>query len=374
MHITHLHLFNFRNYTELSFQPNRTINIILGRNAQGKTSLLEAIYFLATTSSWRTSKDSELVQWEAEQARVVGEVERESGENVSIEARLSKTEEKQFRINTVRQAKLVDVIGNLKVVLIDTHDVDIVRGEPSERRRFLNMVISQIRPSYCQLLAQYRRVLTQRNRLLKDSGKVHSLGGVIAVFDDQLVGYGSKILIRRLEFVRRLDEVARTVYSRITGGAERLEVAYVSKVDLAGVKDEGEAGRRMKVCLEEFREEEVRRGVTLVGPHRDDIYLGVDGVSARVYGSQGQQRTVALSLRLAELEMLEESAEESCVVLVDDVLMDLDDDRRGHVFAMAREGRQTFITAASKQVIREDLFGDAKVYEIFGGQVMSGEA
>jgi len=364
MHIKRLILHNFRNYAELSIEPDPGLNILLGRNAQGKTSFLEAIYVIALARSWRAGRDSELVRWESDQARVSAEVGREEQNDISVEVILGRSEKKQVLINTIRQTRLADLMGQVNVLLIEPHDVEIVRGEPSHRRRFMNLEISQVQPLYCHLLVNYRKVLEQRNRLLKDLQARGCRDGVMEVLNVQLVDYGSKILDRRLNFVSRIAGLARDIHSRITEGSETMETKYHSRTSLDAADAVDQLAERLRSRLEEVRDEEIRRGITLVGPQRDDLIFTVNGVDARVYGSQGQQRTIALSLRLAELELMNETAKEPPIILLDDVMTDLDEGRRKQVFDMTRGRCQIFVTAASKRVFDHEFLAGGRVYRV----------
>jgi DNA replication and repair protein RecF len=369
MRISRLELHNFRNYDELLLIPDAGLNLLIGKNAQGKTSLLEAMYILATSRSWRAGKDAEMIRWNAEEARVSAEIEREEQNDVRIDVAISWTEKKRILVNTIRRSRLADLMGEVNIVLIEPEDGDIVRGEPSRRRRFLNIEISQLQPQYCHLLVNYRKVLEQRNRLLRDLRGRRAGDGVLGVWNEQLTGYGSRMLERRLSFVRKIGDLARVIHSQITDGAESLEMKYISTVDLDGAETAVEIAERLRARLEELRVEEIHRGVTLVGPQRDDLTFTVNGVDARVYGSHGQQRTIALSLRLAEIELMHETAGEAPVVLLDDVMTDLDEERRGHVFAMTRGRCQTFITAASRRAFEPDFLESAKVFTVSEGSV-----
>ena len=369
MHIKRLILHNFRNYAELSIKPDPGLNILLGRNAQGKTSFLEAIYVIALARSWRAGRDSELVRWESDQARVLAEVGREEQNDISVEVILGRSEKKQVLINTIRQTRLADLMGQVNVLLIEPHDVDIVRGEPSHRRRFMNLEISQVQPLYCHLLVNYRKVLEQRNRLLKDLQTRGGRDGVMDVLNEQLVNYGSKILDRRLSFVARIAGLARDIHSRIAEGSETVETKYHSRTNLDGADAVDQLAERLRSRLEEVRDEEIRRGITLVGPQRDDLIFTVNGVDARTYGSQGQQRTIALSLRLAELELMNETANEPPIILLDDVMTDLDEGRRKQVFDMTRGRCQIFVTAPSKRVFAPEFIAGGRIYRVAEGQV-----
>lgn len=369
MRIRTLDLKNFRNYTEAYLEPDPSLNILLGKNAQGKTSLLEGIYILSTTKSWRAGKDTELIRWGADYAHVSAEVSRECTNDVEISITLSRSEKKVVKVNTIRQTRLAAVMGELNTILIEPHDVDIVRGEPCHRRRFLNMEISQIQPQYCHLLINYKRVLEQRNRLLKELQSRQSSDGVLDVLNEQLVTYGSRILERRLEFVSHLGHLAKVIHNQITAGEEDLGIEYRSNLGLEGSECLEEIEAALRNRLSQTRMEEIHRGVTLTGPHRDDLVLTVNGVDARTYGSQGQQRTIALSLRLAEVEVMEENAKEPPVVLLDDVMSDLDEERRSHIFEMVGGRCQTFMTAASMRALDAEFLRFGRVYRISDGQV-----
>lgn len=369
MHIIRLTLHNFRNYADVSFCPDEGVNVLIGRNAQGKSSLLEAIYVAATSRSWRAGRDIEMIRWEADQARISLEVSRVEQNDIEIEVTLGRNEKKYLSVNTIRQTRLADLIGQVNVLLIEPEDGEIIRGEPSVRRRFLNLEISQVQPMYCHLLVNYRKILEQRNRLLKDMHRTRSRDGVLDVWNEQLVSYGSKILERRLAFVEKIAKLAREIHAQITDGSEDLGIRYSSKVNLEGAVTAADLSARLKTRLEEVRDEEVLRGITLAGPQRDDLIFTVNGVDARVYASHGQQRTIALSLRLAELEVMEETAKEPPVVLLDDVMTDLDEERRAHVFDITHGRCQTFVTAPSKRAFSQEFLAAGKVFEVSGGRV-----
>ncbi len=369
MYITTLNLRSFRNYSELTLRPSDKLNILVGRNAQGKTSLLEAIYLLATAHSWRTGKDSELVQWGAERAYVSAEVSRRERNDMQVEVALGRSERKQIKINTIRQTKLAELLGQMNVLLIGSRDSTIVAGEPAQRRKFLDLELSQVRPQYCHLLVRYRKVLEQRNRLLRELSGRRRGDGLLEVWNGQLVDYGSEIIRRRLDFVARISDLARVIHAQLTEGGEELGVEYVSSTNAGGASSLQELAARFRDRLEEVRQDEVRRGVSLAGPQRDDVALTVNGVDTRIYGSQGQQRTVALSLRLAELELMEETAKEPPIVLLDDVMADLDEERRAHVFDMTVARCQTFATTVSLRLLEQDLVGQGRVFRLSEGRV-----
>lgn len=369
MHIQRLDLLNFRNYAELSITPDPGLNILLGKNAQGKTSVLEAVYFLAVARSWRAGRDSELIRWGTDASRIFSDVSRENRNDIEVEVILNRSEKKQITVNTIRQTRLSDLMGQVNVLLIEPHDGEIVRGDPGTRRKFLNLEISQVQPQYCHLFANYRKVLEQRNRLLRDMQGQNSNSGVLEVLNQQFISYASQILQRRLAYIRQISPLARTIHSRITDNSEELDVSYSSRVDLDGVSEAGEIAGCLAARLSEVKADEIRRGLTLLGPQRDDLRFTINKVDARIYGSQGQQRTISLSLRLAELELMQRSAKEPPIVLLDDVMTDLDEERRAHVFELTQGRCQTFLTAASRRVLDEEFLSGGRLYSVSEGRV-----
>ncbi len=369
MLLQELCLRHYRNYAALSASFSPTLNVVVGANAQGKTNLLEAIGLLATTKSLRGSRDQDLIAFDAEFATDTGVVVRERRPDVTLEVTIGRGQLKQVRIHSVRQQRLIDFIGQFNAVSFSSADIEVVRGEPSLRRRFLDLEISQIGPSYVHALAHYRRVLEQRNRLLKalrDGGQRGLLGDSLAAWDEQLLEHGSHMVQRRRLFVRHLEELARPIHARLTEGEERLGLSYECSFPLpeGGVE---EIRTAFAQALREHRTEELRRGISLVGPHRDDLLLEINGRDVRIYGSQGQQRTAALSTRLAEIEVIRELTEEPPVCLLDDVLSELDDLRRAQLFDVTVGTCQTFLTCTHTRSLPNAVLANARVYRVNGG-------
>ena len=367
MYIRSLSVQNFRCYSELTLHPGEGLNILTGKNAQGKSSILEAIYMLATGRSWRAGRDSELIRWDADFTRIVGDIVRREQNDIEIEVSIGRVEKKQIKINTIRQTRLADLLGQVNALFIGPQDAEIVAGEPSERRKFLNLEISQLQPQYCHLLVNYRKVLDQRNKLLRDLAQRGTGDGVLEVLDQQLVYYGSQILERRLLFLTRATDLAGAIHSKLTDGEETLDIEYKSSIGIVG--SASEIAEQFCTKLSEVRKEELRRGVTLIGPQRDDMVFTANGMDVRTYGSQGQQRTVALSLRLAELEMMAETAQEPPIVLLDDVMTDLDEERRAHVFELTIGRCQTFATTTSLKFFEDDFIRGGTLFKVGQGKV-----
>lgn len=368
MNVTSLSLRNYRNYEQVELITDARVNVMVGQNAQGKTNLLEAIYMLALTKSHRTSKDRELIRWNEEHARLAASVTRKYGD-----ARLQldvTTSGKKARINGLEQRKLSEYVGTLNVVLFAPEDLEIVKGSPGVRRRFLDMEIAQVHPSYLHSLSQYQKTLLQRNNFLK-SGQAMKASNepLLSVWNEQLAAYGSKIMQRRQSFISKLQGWAETIHRGITGDAERLEIFYMPSVEAEDMKDETVLFDRFMVKLSQVKEQEFRRGATLVGPHRDDLVFRINGKDAYSFGSQGQQRTTALSLKLAEIELIHQETGEYPVLLLDDVLSELDRHRQTQLIDTFRSKVQTFITTTGVEGIRLESLGDVRLFHVQEGTV-----
>jgi len=371
MKVKSLSLRNFRNYAGIDLDTDRRVNVFVGRNAQGKTNLLESIYMLAMTKSHRTSKDRHLIRFGEERAALSAAIERKFGE---CTLRLELTAlGKKAQINGLEQRKLSEYIGTLNVVLFAPEDLEIVKGSPAYRRRFLDMEIAQVHPAYLHSLSQYQKVLVQRNNFLKSGAGNGPDGGVmLSVWDEQLASYGSKIMLRRQKFISQLQDWAASIHEGITGGKERLSLGYAPSVDLADGDDETVLFDRFMVKLSQTKEQDLRRGATSVGPHRDDLSFSIDGRDAYSFGSQGQQRTAALSLKLAEIELIRQETGEYPVLLLDDVLSELDRSRQEHLVETMRSKVQTFITTTGVEGIRLETLEDAALYRVSEGGVSRG--
>jgi DNA replication and repair protein RecF len=372
MHLQDLCLRHYRNYIDFSAGFSPTLNILVGPNAQGKTNLLEAVGLLATTKSLRGSRDQDLIQFDAEFGVVSGDVQRERRPDVTLEVTFARNQPKHVRINGVRQTRLIDFIGEFNAVSFSGADIEVVRGEPSLRRRFLDLEISQIAPGYVYALAHYRRVLEQRNRLLKalrDGGSRGQLADSLAAWDEQLLDYGVVMVQRRRQFARHLETLARPVHARLTEAGEELGLAYECSFPLPEGDEIGELRAAFEAALKQVRPEELRRGISLIGPQRDDLHFQINGRDVRTFGSQGQQRTAALSARLAEIELIREQVEEPPVCLLDDVLSELDDLRRAQIFDVTIGACQTFLTCTSTRSLPEAVLAAARVYQVSAGSV-----
>jgi recF protein len=341
MRVDRLILRNYRNYNNLEVEFINNINIFIGDNAQGKTNILEAIYLGAVGRSHRTAEDDDLVSWEQESASVDLFFTRQGVGN-KLGFRLFKGRKKEILFND-QAIKLREIIGSLNVVLFSPEDLWLVKGAPALRRRFLDIEISQASPLYYRNLQQYNRVINQRNHLLKKMPSKNKMPELLGSWDDQLAKLAVYIVTKRLEAIKKLGMLANLMHRRLTDSRESLSFSY----HLAG--SDGELANDLYGWylekLNASREIDIARGNTSIGPHRDDIVLKVNSRELRNFGSQGQQRTGILALKLAELEFLKSETGEYPVLLMDDVMSELDGLRREQLIAFIRDRIQTFITA-----------------------------
>jgi DNA replication and repair protein RecF len=368
--VKNISLQQYRNYEQLRMDSFGDVNLLIGSNAQGKTNLLEAIFVLALTKSHRTSKDRELIAFEQTSAHISATVEKKYGP-LTLDLMLS-PQGKKAKINGLEQRKLSEFIGSLNVVMFAPEDLEIVKGTPGIRRRFLDMEIGQVQPSYLFHLQQYQKILIQRNNLLKQMwGKEASSQGLLDIWNEQLVEHGVKIIRKRKQFIVKLQKWAESIHHGITNGTEGLQLRYVPSFGEATEEDEAVLFEQFMIKLTQLKEQEVRRGMTLAGPHRDDLTFYINGKEVQTYGSQGQQRTTALSLKLAEIELIQEEIGEYPVLLLDDVLSELDPYRQTQLIETFQSKVQTFITATGIESLNADKLKNANIYHVHAGQVGS---
>ncbi|MDD3825897.1 MAG: DNA replication/repair protein RecF [Anaerolineae bacterium] len=377
MRLTQLSLFNFRNYVRLVLDLPAGVTVLLGDNAQGKTNLLEAVYYLATSRSPHAGTDREVVNWLTPESeplpftRLVGKVSRAGGD-LTIEITLTQQGEaegryrKQIRLNGVPH-RAMDLLGHLNVVLFLPEDIALVSGPPGGRRHYLDATLCQIDPGYCRALSRYNQILTQRNALLRDLRERGGEVGQLAFWDEQLVEHGALLVARRRECLGDLDELVREVHAELTDGAERLRLDYLPSLDL----ENGETVAQAFVAqLRSLRTREIAAGVTLVGPHRDDMAFLIDGVNAGTYASRGQQRTTALALKLAEVALMSRATGERPVLLLDDVLSELDAHRRSFLLRVLDDGpQQSIITTTDLHVLPDAFVERCNVWRVSGGRL-----
>lgn len=346
MIITEFSADRFKNLKNVSLKPAETVNIIHGENAQGKTNLIEAIWILSGARSFRGSKERDLVAFDEEFARLSATV-KDSYREHSIEAVISKNpREKKILLNGIKQRSLAGLFGILKCVIFTPEDLDLTKGPPENRREFTDLCISQIKPSYSATVSKYETVLNQRNTLLKNISQGISSREELDVWDEQMARLGAYISVIRYQYVKKLRIFSEKLYSEISGGRESFDLKYCSTVyeNLEGRSDwSGELSRIYLETLQKNREEDIRVGFTLIGVHRDDVSVLINLKPAKDFGSQGQNRSAALSMKLAQAYILCEETGDMPVILLDDVLSELDRSRREFIISKLK-GMQIFIT------------------------------
>ncbi len=357
MIIESIELKNYRNYEKLHMDFSSGTNILYGDNAQGKTNVLEAVYVCSTTKSHRGSKDKEMVRFDEDEAHIKLNV-RKSNVPYRIDMHLKKNKPKGIAINKIPIKKASELFGIVNVVFFSPEDLNIIKNGPSERRRFLDLELCQLDKLYVHSLVQYNRVLLQRNKLLKELNFRPEYKETLEVWDAQLLMYGKEIIRCREDFVGKLNGMVRKTHNQISGGREALVLAYEPNVSVSQFAE--------KLCFN--REMDIRLGTTTTGPHRDDISFLVDGIDIRKFGSQGQQRTAALSLKLSEIELVKQLVRDYPVLLLDDVLSELDGGRQEQLLAGIKD-IQTMITCTGVEDFINHRFPIDKLYKVMNGKV-----
>jgi DNA replication and repair protein RecF len=366
--IKRLKLKNFRNYENLDIDFANNFNIIYGQNAQGKTNILEAVFLCATGRSHRTSRDTELIRLGSEDYYIKLDMEKEN-RSACIEVDYGKKQKKRVRINEVPQKRLGSLIGHLNAVIFSPEDLLIIKEGPSERRRFLDMTISQIKPSYFHDLQQYSKILLQRNMLLKEIEKNKKLLDTLDIWNKNLIKVGSRIIKIRSEFLNKISKKVETNHRKLTNCSEILSLKYLSSISLGENSELSNIEAAFEESLKVLHRKEILKGVTLCGPQRDDYDILLNGMSIKVFGSQGQQRTAVLSLKLSEIDIMKEDTDEYPVLLLDDVMSELDSSRQQYLFSNLEE-IQTFITCTDRDFFDDKVKFDYKFLNVIKGKVI----
>lgn len=357
MIIKSIELKNFRNYENLNISFDEGTNIIYGNNAQGKTNILEAAYMSGTTKSHKGSKDKDMIRFGEQEAHLRTVVIKQ-GKEYQIDMHLKQSRSKGIAVNRVPMKKASELFGILNIVFFSPEDLNIIKNGPAERRRFLDAELCQLDKVYLADLTNYNKILNQRNKLLKDMVYRPDLSDTLPVWDMQLVETGKKIIRRRKQFVEELNEIVHGIHYKISGEKEELVLKYEPSIDDIFFEDEllKARSRDLKLCQ------------TTVGPHRDDMLFSVDGVDIRKYGSQGQQRTSALSLKLSEISLVKKNINSTPVLLLDDVLSELDGNRQNYLLNSLSD-TQTIITCTGLDEFVKNRFQVDKVFHVVKGQV-----
>lgn len=357
MIIKSIELQNFRNYEDLNISFDEGTNIFYGDNAQGKTNILEAAYLSGTTKSHKCSKDKEMIRFGEQESHIRTVVVKKDKE-YQIDMHLKNNRSKGIAINKVPIKKASELFGILNMVFFSPEDLNIIKNGPAERRRFLDSELCQLDKIYLSDLTTYNKILNQRNKLLKDMVYRPDLKDTLPVWDMQLVETGKKIIRRRKQFVEELNEIVHDIHYRISGGKEDLILQYEPNIDDIFFEDE----------LSRVKERDMRQCMTSVGPHRDDLLFSIGEVDIRKFGSQGQQRTSALSLKLSEIELVKRSIHDTPVLLLDDVLSELDSNRQNYLLNSIHD-TQTLITCTGLDEFVKNRFQINKIFKVVKGTV-----
>lgn len=368
MYLSEIELRNFRNYENRQVEFSPGINVFIGENAQGKTNLLEAIYVLAMTRSHRTANDRELINWQAKEAMVKGTVIKQTG-RVPLEVLLG-TRGKRVKVNHLFQSRLSTYIGNLNVVLFAPEDLALVKGAPQERRQFMDTEFSQMSSRYLYAISQSRGLLKQRNEYLKQLKYGSQVDQVLLeVLSDQLAESGAAVMAMRFKLLKRLETWSAQLHEHISQQKEVLKLKYISQVMIDEKTAENEIAEQLQKLYHEHQSQEIKLGTTLYGPQRDDIRFLINEQDVHRFGSQGQQRTTALAVKLAEIDLMNEQTGEYPLLLLDDVLSELDDDRQTHLLTAIQDKVQTFLTTTSLSGVARQLINRPTIFQIAHGMI-----
>ena len=361
MIVKQIELHNFRNYENLNLSFSDQVNIFYGDNAQGKTNILESVYVCSTTKSHKGSKDRDMIKLGEEEGHIRMHLEKK-GVPHRIDMHLKKNKTKGVAIDGIPIKKSTELFGLVNVVFFSPEDLSMIKNGPGERRRFMDLELCQLNKLYLYYLSNYNKILNQRNNLLKQISFNSSLTETLEIWDQQLCEYGTKIIEGRAQFISEMNELVGEIHGNLSGGKEKLSICYEPSV----------LAQDMAEKLKKSREQDIYRKATGYGPHRDDISFFVGEENLKLFGSQGQQRTAALSLKLAEIELVRKKIGENPVLLLDDVLSELDR-KRQHQLLNSMEGIQTIITCTGL----EEFVGDRKrfnhIFHVVSGMVNEAE-
>ncbi|MGP1599286.1 DNA replication/repair protein RecF [Peptoanaerobacter stomatis] len=357
MIIKSLVLSDFRNIENINIEFGQGLNIIYGDNAQGKTNILESIYAATTTKSHKNSKDKEMITIGKDESHV-RIIFNKNGLDRKVDMHLKKSKSKAMAIDGIPVHKSSDVFGIAQLILFSPEDLNMIKNGPAERRRFIDMELSQINRIYLYNLSKYNKILVQRNNLLKQISNDMNILDTLDVWDEQLVQVGAEIIKNRRKFISELDEIIKPIHSRLTGGKEELQIEYNPNVIEEDFSDK----------LKRGRSSDIYNKTTLIGPQRDDVTFYINKNDVRKYGSQGQQRSTALSLKLSEIELFKKKTGDNPILLLDDVLSELDRSRQNYLIESIGD-IQTIITCTGLEEFVENKKADGRIYKINSGKI-----
>lgn len=354
MYVKKLKLINYRNYDNLEINLGRHVNVFMGDNAQGKTNILEAVYYCGFAKSHRTSKDKELINWKDCIAFIGLSVARERLDK-RIDINILKNGKKVVRVNSIKINKIGELFGIFNVVMFSPEDLRIIKDSPGVRRKFIDMELCQLDQKYYYNLVQYNKVMNERNSILKNRNLDKDM---LDIYDLQLAMFGSYIIQKRLEYLDSLNKYSKDIHSDITLGKETIEFKYISSIKKSSdIQDE------FYSTLKKNRVRDIDKGITSNGPHRDDFSVYINGVDTKSFGSQGQQRTAVLTMKFASLRIIKEKTGEYPVLLLDDVLSELDFNRKRYVLSSIKD-IQTIITCTGIEDLNDYLDEESVVYKV----------
>ena len=361
MFIKRLQMLNYRNYNVLDISLGPHVNVFMGDNAQGKTNILEGIYYCAFARSHRTSKDRELINWNSENALLSVSVGKQRLDK-RIDISILKDGKKAIQINKIKIKKIGELFGNFNVVMFSPEDLKIIKDSPGVRRKFIDMELCQLNSKYYYNLVQYNKILNERNSILRNKNINKD---ILDIYDTQLVEFGYNIIIDRLEYIKKLNKYSEKIHADITSRKEKIEFKYISTIkNLENIKDS------FYSMLEKNRIKDCEKGITSIGPHRDDFLVLINNIDTKRYGSQGQQRTAVLTIKFASLKIINELTGEYPVLLLDDVLSELDFSRKRYILSTIGD-IQTIITCTGIEDLYEYLDDESRVFKVKDGSILN---
>ncbi|QAA30400.1 DNA replication/repair protein RecF [Clostridium manihotivorum] len=361
MYIKKIMLLDYRNYRNITINLGRNVNVFMGDNAQGKTNVLEAMYYCGFGKSHRTNRDKELVNWDTEKAFISLSVGKERIDK-RIDVNIFKDGKKAIKVNSIKINKIGELVGIFNVVMFSPEDLKIVKESPGIRRKFIDMELSQLNKKYYYSLVQYNKILNERNTVLKQRNVDLSM---LDIYDLQLSEFAEYIVKERIKYIDKINEHGKVVHGEITSGKENIEFKYISSIkDLTNIKQSFLLG------LEKNRNKDIEKRITSVGPHRDDFLILINDIDAKSYGSQGQQRTAVLTMKFASLRIIKELTGEYPVLLLDDVLSELDFNRKRYILTSIGQ-IQTVITCTGIEDLTGYLDEKAKVFKVKDGIILT---
>ena len=357
MFINSLELSNYRNYNNLSITFNPGITILYGDNAQGKTNILEAIYVSGTTKSHRGSSDKEIIKFEEDESHIrLNLTKNDVGHRIDMHLRKNKS--KGVAVDGQSIKKTGELFGIIHIIFFSPEDLSIIKNAPSERRKFLNLELCQLNKLYYHNYTNYNKALNHRNTLLKQICFRPSLIDTLDMWDASLIEYGKGIIEERENFIRQLNDIVKSIHSHLTGGKESIEIGYEKNVEIKDYEN----------AIKAKREIDLKYQSTQVGPHRDDICFYINGIDVRKFGSQGQQRTAALSLKLAEIELVKSIIHDNPILLLDDVMSELDSNRKNYLLDSIKE-IQTIVTCTGYDDFIKSRLHINQIYKVTNGTI-----